>query len=80
MSTNTTTNNIRYFIFSRTQLNLQKEVARKLGKNFASNKVYSNGQALEFTEIIKDPNNSRYADAKVVASGDIKKMKYVLNN
>ena len=72
--------NLRYFVFSRTQLNLQKEIARKLGKNFVANKVYSNGQALEFTEIVRDPNKSRYPDTKVVASGDIKTMKYILNN
>ena len=78
MSTNDSVD-IRYFVFSRTQYNTQKEISRKLGKNFVPNKVFLKGQAFEFTEILKDPNKSRYSDVKVIGFGDIKKMKYTLN-
>lgn len=69
---------IRYFMFSREQKKMQQEMSRRIGKNFVPKKVFVNGQEKEYTEILKDSNKSRYTDAILVASGDLKQIKYTV--
>lgn len=71
---------IKYFMYSKTQQDIKKEVTRRIGKNFVPSKVFINGQVFEFTEIVKDPNKTRFSDSKVVASGDINKIKYTIGS
>ena len=67
---------MKYFIFSVEQLRLMKETDLKIGKIFTPGKVLVNGSYSNYTEILDDPKKSRFSDAKVVASGDLSKMKY----
>lgn len=65
----------RYFLYSTEQFNLRKSVEEKMGKRFKVGHVIVDGVRKPFTEISASPI-SKYADAKVVASGDIATMRY----
>ncbi len=65
----------KYFLYSSEQLQLRKEIELKIGKKFKAGMVIVNGVRKPFTELSSKPI-SRFADAKVVASGDITLMKY----
>lgn len=69
-------NKIKYFMFSVSQMNLRKEVESKLGKTYTPGSVLVNGVYKQYTEIVDDPKKSRYPDAIVVTSGDIRFIKY----
>lgn len=68
----------RYFMFSQEHLNQIKEVEKKSGnRNYSCGKVLVNGYFKPFTSIVRSPEEySRYSDAKIVFSGDIRKAKY----
>lgn len=68
---------IKYFIYSSEQLKFRREVELKMGKKFRVGHVIVNGVKKPFTEL-SPVSTSRYADAKVVASGDPTLMKYTL--
>ena len=60
------------------QLKFRRETELKLGNNqFKPGQVIVNGVKTPFTEM-SDKGKSRYSDAKIVAYGDITKMKYTL--
>ena len=67
----------RYFIYSSEQLKFRKSVEEKMGKKFRVGHVIVNGVKKPFTELSATPT-SRYADFKIVASGEISKMKYTM--
>lgn len=71
--------NHRYFMFSLTALEQTKEVEVKMGnKNYKPGQVFVSGVGKTFTKIVRDPSAyySQYPDAKVVISGDIRKIRY----
>ena len=68
---------IKYFFYSSQQLQLRKQVEEKMGKKFKVGHVIVNGVRKPFTELTSS-NKSRYADAKLVASGDVDLMRYTL--
>ena len=59
----------KYFFYSYEQLTMRKQVELKMGKKFKVGHVVVNGVRKPFTEITSTPV-SRFADAKLVASGD----------
>lgn len=67
---------MRYFIFSRTQMEEQKTAASKLGRLFKPKQVIVNGVAKIYTDIVIDKNNVRYTDAYAVTYGDIRGIKF----
>ena len=67
---------LKYFMFSTEQFNHIKNTEQAFGHNYTPGKVLSKGNFKRYTEILDDPKNSRYSDAKVVASGDIEQMTY----
>jgi hypothetical protein len=69
------TKNYRYFLYSKSQLNLRQEVDRKINKTFSPGKVFNKGRWVDYTEISTTPKNS-YADTKIVAEGYLEDMKY----
>lgn len=69
-------NNIKYFIFSATAYKLKQDLFNKLGKIYKPGEVLVNGIYKQFTEIVNEPNESRFSDAIIVASGDIREIKY----
>ena len=71
---------MRYFLYSREQMNIKKSVEEKLGKTFKIGTVIVKGLPQEYTEITTDPVNIKFSDAKVVAYGDIRDMKYTKPN
>lgn len=67
----------KYFLYSSEQLKLRKSVEEKMGKKFRVGHVIVNGVKKPFTELSSTPI-SRFADAKLVASGDDKLMNYAM--
>lgn len=67
----------KYFLYSSEQLKFRKAVEEKMGKKFRVGHVIVNGAKKPFTELSSSPI-SRFADAKIVASGDDTTMKYTL--
>lgn len=75
------TNNLytRYFMFSHEHFNKIKELAEKNGDmNPKLGKVLVSGNFKKYTMLTNDPENysKRYPDARIIASGDIRKIKY----
>lgn len=64
-----------YFLYSKNQYNIRKEVEKNLGKVFIPGKVLNNGRWIDYTEISSNPYN-RYADSIVVAEGKINDFNY----
>ena len=65
----------RYFLYSKSQHTIRKEIDKRINKIFTPGKVFTNGNWVQFTEISTKPNNS-YADTKVIAEGYLEDMKY----
>lgn len=59
----------KYFLYSYEQLQMRKEVELKMGKKFKVGYVVVGGIRKPFTELSSFPK-SRFADAKLVTSGD----------
>lgn len=66
----------RYFVFSRDQ---REDIIRRgdqRGQKILIGKVIINGVAKEYTDVLIKAEETMYADAIVVAKGDIRKMQY----
>lgn len=70
-----TTSNM-YFMFSSEQLKMRITIEAKLNKRFKPGTVIVNGVNKPYTEIVRDPNNVRYKDSKIVMFGDLNLIKY----
>ena len=70
--------NFRYFMFSKEHYDKILEIEKKAGNNYKFGEVIVNGFPKKFTTIVRDPQTytNRYSDAKVIISGDIRKIKY----
>lgn len=68
--------NIKFFIFSLTQFKMRKDVEARLGREYKPGEVLVNGVYKQYTEIVNDPKEARYPDAIIIASGDIRYIKY----
>lgn len=69
----------RYFMFSNDHLTKLKELAIKNGEREAKlGKVMVAGNYKKYTFITRDPEtySQRYSDARIVISGDIRKIRY----
>lgn len=69
--------NIKFFMFSSSQMKMRKEVEAKLGKTYTPSLVLVNGEYKQYTEMVNDPKNVRFADSILVTSGDIRHIKYI---
>lgn len=67
---------LRYWVYSKEQYDVVKELNRKMGKSTTAPIVFIAGKRKPYTQMLKDPTKSRYSDYKVVAVGDIRTMKY----
>ena len=68
---------IRYFIFSSAQMEFQKQMAAKMGKNYIVGRVIVGGTRKNFTTM-SATNSVGYSDEEIVIHGDYTKMKYTL--
>lgn len=69
----------RYFMFSTEHYNKVLEIEKQNGnRNYKFGTVMVNGFPKKFTQIVRDPQNytKLYGDAKVIISGDIRKIRY----
>lgn len=71
------TKRYRYFLFSQEQFNDRTKAEAKLKKVYVPGKVMNRGRYVAFTEISASPKNIKYADAKVVAKGNLSEMRYI---
>ncbi len=69
--------NIKFFMFSSSQMKMRKEVEAKLGKVYNPSLVLVNGEYKQYTEMVNDPKNARFSDSIIVTSGDIRHIKYI---
>ena len=67
---------LRYFVFSKQQLNTFRNLNTRLGRPTVVPVVFVAGRKQQYTEMLKDPNKCRYSDYKIVAAGDIRKMQF----
>lgn len=65
----------QYFMFSKQQMNMVVESAKKTGRLYTPGTVLVMGSIKQFTEILKEPN-SRFSDAVVVAKGELDQMRF----
>lgn len=66
---------IKYFFYSNEQLAMRRKVESGMGKKFKVGHVVVDGVRKPFTELSSN-DKSRYADAKLVTSGDPTIMNY----
>lgn len=69
-------NNIRFFVFSQQQMDLKKSIEKNMGRNAKFGTVVVNGSHRIYTDILTDVSKSSFADARVLISGDIRRIKY----
>ena len=63
----------RYFMYSTEEEELRKKIH---GNNVSFGTVFVRGIPKRYTSIVRDPKDAK-ADAIVVISGDIRKIKYI---
>ena len=66
----------RYFLFSQNQYKLRCEAEARIGKQYVPGKVLQNGRWKDYTEISSTPLNNKFADAKIIAEGNLEDMEY----
>jgi hypothetical protein len=67
---------LRYFVFSKEQLNVFTRLNERLGRPTVVPTVFVAGRRKQYTEMLKDPTKCRYSDYKIVAAGDIRTMQF----
>jgi len=67
---------IKYFIFSREQLNMKRNVAKKISQEYTPGSVFMGNKPKEFTDMIDDPKLAKFSDSIVIISGDPTTIKY----
>lgn len=72
----TNQNRFRYFLYSQSQHKMRTEVEAKLNKEYTPGKVLVNGKWKLYTELSTSPQNIKFADATIVASGNLEDMRY----
>lgn len=70
------TNRFRYFLYSQNQHKVRVEAESRINKQYVPGQVLVNGRWKSYTEISTEASNNRFADAIVVASGNLEDMKY----
>lgn len=65
-----------YFIYSKEEMELMKNIAKKRGKNLTLGTVIVNGLPKTYTNIVLNPSDSRFTDAIIVTSGILGDIKY----
>lgn len=68
---------VRYFLYSREQLNFRRAIEDKMGNVYTPGSVVVGGVKKPFTEISTTPTSKRYSDANVVTSGEIDNIVYI---
>lgn len=66
----------RYFLYSAEQEATRKQIENSAGKKFNPGSVLVNGSWKPFTQMSTQPNNSMFADSKIVTKGYIEDMSY----
>lgn len=66
----------RYFIYSETQYKERVEIEKKIGRAYKPGTVVYKGRKYQYTEVVSNIDNSRYADFKIVAEGYIEDITY----
>lgn len=66
----------RYFIFSREQMEMMKEIRKNMNKNIKFGEVVVNGISKPYTDIVTDMSKCKFGDSVLVIAGDLRKLKY----
>lgn len=66
----------RYFIYSETQYKERVEIEKRIGRVYKPGIVVYKGRKKQYTEVVSNIENLRYADYKIVAEGYIEDMTF----
>lgn len=66
----------RYWLYSSSQMEFQKRMEENMGKRYKVGTVIYQGKRRNYTELSTSPTSSQYSDAKIVAQGDMRTIKY----
>lgn len=66
----------RYFMYSETQRKEKTNIEKTLNRKYNPGYVIYKGKKHLYTEIVTNVANCRYADAKLVAEGNLEDLKY----
>ena len=66
----------KYFVFSREQMNMKRNMAKKLSQEYKPGLVFIGNSYKEFTDIVDNPSLAKFSDSIIVTSGDINTIKY----
>lgn len=67
----------RYWLYSSSQMQFQQRMEENMGKTYKVGTVIYRGKRRNFTQL-STQNTSQYSDAKVVAEGDMRQIKYTM--
>lgn len=68
---------MKYFIFSKTQLKERTEIEAKLGKQFYAGTVVVRGKSQRYTQLVSNLDDLRYSDYKIITQTEnLKSVKY----
>ena len=67
---------IKYFVYSRQELEFKRDLANRAGKRFTVGTVIINGKRHDFTSLLNE-KRSRFSDS-VYFAADVDKVKYTL--
>lgn len=71
---------IKYFIFSRQQLVMKRNMASKLNQVYRPGYVFVGNKQKEFTDIIDDPKRTKFSDSIIVTSGEQGSIRYIIGS
>lgn len=66
----------RFFIYSQNQRQEKNQIATAMSKKYTPGSLVIRGQKKLFTDIVLNLNTVMYSDYKVIAEGDIRRVKY----
>ena len=66
-----------YFLYSSDQIVEKNNILKKLNKRFVPGVVTVGNKRVKFTQLSSEPTMGRFADAKVVAKGELNTFTYV---
>ncbi len=66
----------KYFLYSDEQIAEKNKILGKSGKCFVPGVVIKNGKRVKYTQLSDSADMSRFADTKVIASGELSSFTY----
>jgi hypothetical protein len=66
----------KYFLYSDEQIKEKNAILARTGKEFVPGIVTKNGKRIKYTQLSDSPDINRFADTKIIASGELSSFTY----